>query len=318
MDELLQQVAELRGMPASLVERSAQARAEKTGTTVEEVLQAWAGEAGKSDDPQTADTETEEVATEAATGAIAEAEGTGPPTDDQSRPAVEAGQSEAVTTDHLVRLAADAKRMPPKLILSSATARAEHSDSSLDEVLAEWAGVDLNELQHQAAAAMDDTQDSTDDTGDTAHDDAPESDADTEPTPVAAAAELAAVAGAMSMDELLAKVAEVKGMPASLAKRSAEARSKKTGEPVEAVLAEWAGVDVDDVSTAPADAPATTPEASPAEATEDEELETDADAADGTKSSRLRRMMPRATTTETKQFLRHVAGIRSGLRQHSY
>ena len=39
MDELLQQVAELRGMPASLVERSARARAEKTGATVEEVLQ---------------------------------------------------------------------------------------------------------------------------------------------------------------------------------------------------------------------------------------------------------------------------------------
>ena len=44
MDELLQRVAELKGMPASLVERSAQARAEKTGTTLEAVLQEWAGE----------------------------------------------------------------------------------------------------------------------------------------------------------------------------------------------------------------------------------------------------------------------------------
>jgi hypothetical protein len=41
-------------------------------------------------------------------------------------------------------------------------------------------------------------------------------------------------------------------MPASLVKRSAEARAKKTGEPVEAVLQEWAGVDVASVSTAPA------------------------------------------------------------------
>ena len=61
------------------------------------------------------------------------------------------------------------------------------------------------------------------------------------------------------MDQLLDKVAEVKGMPASLAKRSAEARSKKTGEPVEAVLAEWAGIDVASVSDAPAEATAPTP-----------------------------------------------------------
>jgi mono/diheme cytochrome c family protein len=60
------------------------------------------------------------------------------------------------------------------------------------------------------------------------------------------------------MDQLLDKVAEAKGMPASLAKRSAEARSKKTGEPVEAVLAEWAGIDT--TTTAPA-APAPAPAA---------------------------------------------------------
>lgn len=53
----------------------------------------------------------------------------------------------------------------------------------------------------------------------------------------------------MSMDELLEKVAEVKGMPAPLAKRSAEARAKKTGEPVEAILAEWAGVEPASVAT---------------------------------------------------------------------
>jgi mono/diheme cytochrome c family protein len=73
----------------------------------------------------------------------------------------------------------------------------------------------------------------------------------------------------MSMDELLEKVSEAKGMPPALAKRSAEARAKKTGEPVEAVLAEWAGVDVGAVSAAaappaaPAAAPSTT-EAAPA------------------------------------------------------
>ena len=73
------------------------------------------------------------------------------------------------------------------------------------------------------------------------------------------------------MDELLDKVAEAKGMPAALAKRSAEARAKKTGEPLEAVLAEWAGVDVSAVAgageapaTPSADAAPTPEEASPA------------------------------------------------------
>jgi mono/diheme cytochrome c family protein len=131
MDELLKRVAELRGMPASLVERSAQARAEKTGTTLEAVLREWAGE---QQDP----------------GASIQEPGSrsqdpGPRSQD---PGAESAPVD-VTTDHLVQLAADAKRMPPKLILSSATARAEHSDSSLEEVLADWAGVDLGELRSQ-------------------------------------------------------------------------------------------------------------------------------------------------------------------------
>ena len=45
MDELLQKAAEAMGMPPSLAERSARARAEKEGTTVEAVLAEWAGEA---------------------------------------------------------------------------------------------------------------------------------------------------------------------------------------------------------------------------------------------------------------------------------
>ncbi|MGI9641275.1 MAG: c-type cytochrome, partial [Acidimicrobiia bacterium] len=69
---------------------------------------------------------------------------------------------------------------------------------------------------------------------------------------------------------LLDKVAEAKGMPAPVAKRSAEARAKKTGEPLEAVLADWAGVDVASVAgsdSAPAPAAAAPP---PAPATEAE------------------------------------------------
>jgi mono/diheme cytochrome c family protein len=275
MDELLQQVAELRGMPASLVERSAQARADKTGATVEEVLQEWAGEAGAGapgDAAQDVDAETEVVAIDAATSAIAETEGTGPTEDDEPSAGAVEVVTEGVTTDRLVQLAADAKRMPPKLILSSATARAEHSDSSLDEVLAGWAGVDLSSLHKQAAARP------TDDTRLATHDEAPETGATEEP----AAVPVAAAAGAMTMDQLLEKVAEVKGMPASLAKRSAEARSKKTGEPVEAVLAEWAGVDAADVvSETTDDAPLPTDDTAPSEDASAESLETETDAAGG-------------------------------------
>ena len=57
MEELLNKVAEIRGMPASLIERSATARAEKTGPTVEAVLREWAGE---TDQPAAADPAPEE------------------------------------------------------------------------------------------------------------------------------------------------------------------------------------------------------------------------------------------------------------------
>ena len=138
MEELLQRVAEIRGMPASLVKRSAQARADKIGTTLEAVLREWAGDADAGE-PASAQPE----ATEPLSDAPA------PP----AAPAAPAAPPAKVTTDSLVQLAADAKRMPPKLILSSATARAEHSESTIDEVLADWAGVDLDELRAAADAA---------------------------------------------------------------------------------------------------------------------------------------------------------------------
>ena len=289
MDELLQQVAELRGMPASLVERSAQARADQTGATVEEVLQEWAGEAGKGDAAQTVDADTEAEAIDAATEAVDETEDSGTTTTDEPEPLVDEPKPTEVTTDYLVQLAADAKRMPPKLILSSATARSEHSDASLAEVLADWAGVDLQELQQQAAAeptpdaqettddneATDDIQATTTDIRQTTDDKASETEA-----PAVAVGAVAA-AGAMSMDELLERVAEAKGMPASLAKRSAEAKAKKSGEPVEAVLAEWAGVDISDVATSAGETEQSTDASPPVDKPEDESLETEADATAG-------------------------------------
>ncbi len=61
MDELLQRVAEIRGMPASLIERSAQARAEKEGISVEAVLAEWAGDTPATADQPTQDSEQQPV-----------------------------------------------------------------------------------------------------------------------------------------------------------------------------------------------------------------------------------------------------------------
>jgi hypothetical protein len=240
MDELLQQVAEQRGMPASLVERSAQAKADKTGTTLEAVLREWAG--GDSD-PATPDAPSDPGTT---------------PESGSDDSGTQADVANVVTTDYLVQLAAEAKRMPPRLILTSAEARSKHSGAPLDDVLAEWAGVDLEELKTQASETP--SPDAS-----TSGPETPEAPVEpatapaTEPEPTQAASVAGAAATVLTMDQLLEKVAEVKGMPASLAKRSAQARSKKTGEPVEAVLAEWAGVDVASVSDAPAEPAAPTP-----------------------------------------------------------
>ncbi|MCL1588735.1 MAG: hypothetical protein M3092_09960, partial [Actinomycetia bacterium] len=219
MDELLQQVAEQRGMPASLVKRSARAKADKTGTTLEAILLEWAGE---DSNPATADA----------------------PSDPDTAPEPESGDAStqadgfrAVSTDHLVQLAAAAKQMPPRLILTSAEATSKHSGTPLDEVLADWAGVDLEELKTQASeSSSPDASPSESESPEAPAEPTTPAAAEPEPAPAPAAPIAAAAATALTIDQLLDKVAEVKGMPASLAKRSAEARSKKTGEPVEAVL----------------------------------------------------------------------------------
>ena len=257
MDELLQRAAENMGMPPSLAERSAQAKAEKTGTTVESVLREWAGEDAGSDSDAAAPEE-----------AAATAEAV------EESPAEAATGPTEVTVDYLVALAADAKRMPPKLVLSSAEARAKNSNSDVESVLAAWAGADLDELKAQAAEGTAPAVEMSE-----AGSPAPEAEepepktepAVAEPAPAAAVAS----AGAMSMDELLEKVSEAKGMPVPLAKRSAEARAKKTGEPLEAVLAEWAGIDPSTVSAAAA------PEAAQPTATPAAESEVEDTAADG-------------------------------------
>ena len=43
MSDLLKKVAQLLGVPESLIQRSSEARAEASGKSTEEVLQSWAG-----------------------------------------------------------------------------------------------------------------------------------------------------------------------------------------------------------------------------------------------------------------------------------
>ena len=61
MSELLAKVAEILGAPETLVQRSAEARAEASGNTVEEVLQSWAGGEALSASVPAEETPVEEV-----------------------------------------------------------------------------------------------------------------------------------------------------------------------------------------------------------------------------------------------------------------
>ena len=61
MGELLAKVAEILGAPETLVQRSAEARAEASGNTVEEVLQSWAGGEAITTSAPAAETPVEEV-----------------------------------------------------------------------------------------------------------------------------------------------------------------------------------------------------------------------------------------------------------------
>ena len=65
MSELLAKVAEILGIPETLVQRSAEARAEASGNTVEEVLQSWAGGETLSASAPTEEIPVEEVKEEA-------------------------------------------------------------------------------------------------------------------------------------------------------------------------------------------------------------------------------------------------------------
>ena len=66
MSELLSKVAEILKAPEELVQRSAEARAEASGKSVDEVLQSWAGGEAIESSPAT-ETPVEETSEETST-----------------------------------------------------------------------------------------------------------------------------------------------------------------------------------------------------------------------------------------------------------
>ena len=136
--------------------------------------------------------------------------------------------------------------IPEEILRRSAEARAAADGVSVDEVLARWRG--------DAPAAPVDEPAAT-------------------PTPAAAPVPAAPAAAAMSVDEYAKAAAAASGMPEKLLMRSANAKAKAQGVPVENILAEMAGLPTPGAApalaptgtngTAVAPAPAAAPAAAP-------------------------------------------------------
>ncbi len=202
---LLTAVAAARGMPESLIERSAQARAGAAGVSLDDVLHEWAEEEGL------------------------EAPSSQPPAPSPKRPTssplptpkpkakpttpIAAGLTGAA----LLTAVAAARGMPESLVERSAKARAKKTDTSFEDVLNEWA-----EEAGLAAAG-------------------PTEPAPSSSSPSGGGADEGGGGGqALTGAALLTAVAAARGMPESLVERSAKARAKKTDTSFEDVLNEWA------------------------------------------------------------------------------
>jgi hypothetical protein len=124
---LLTAVAGARGMPESLVERSANARASAAGVSLEAVLHEWAEDEGL----EAATSQPPAPSPKSATSSPL------PTPKPKAKPVapVAAGLSGAA----LLTAVAGARGMPESLVERSAKARAKKTDASVDDVLSEWA-----------------------------------------------------------------------------------------------------------------------------------------------------------------------------------
>jgi mono/diheme cytochrome c family protein len=124
MEELLAAAAEAMDSPASMVERSAAARAKADGVSVEDVLRAWSG-GGEIVASAPAAAEPAPVDTPVAPVAEAAPPSTAAPMDEAS----------------IIAAAAEKMGMPESMVTRSAAARAKAQGVAVDEVLREWAGL---------------------------------------------------------------------------------------------------------------------------------------------------------------------------------
>jgi chemotaxis protein histidine kinase CheA len=164
--------------------------------------------------------------------------------------------------DELLAKAAEAMQMPEAMVRRSAEARAKAEDRTVEEVLADWAGVEAPD------AAADDAPD---DAPDAAADDAPAAEAEESAEAEAEPAPEPEKVEATGIDVFVEAAAEKMSMPASMIRRSAEARARAEGRDYAEVLADWAEADVEEVRAA-----AEEPEAPEAEAAADEEAPVEA------------------------------------------
>jgi mono/diheme cytochrome c family protein len=233
IDDLVRLAAEALKMPESMVRQSAEARSKAAGRTVEVILGEWAGVDPSADAPPRPETPDAPSPAEAPTEPAPAAEAPAEP----APPAEPAAAAPAIDAADLLARAAAAQGLPEAMTKRSAAARAKAEGQTVDEVLAEWAGVELS-----AAPASEEPA-------------APAEPAESAPAPAPAAE---APAAAVDAADLLAKAAAAQGLPEGMTKRSAAARAKAEGKTPEQVLAEWAGVE----------APAATAEAAPVASSE--------------------------------------------------
>jgi mono/diheme cytochrome c family protein len=243
IDDLVRLAAEALKMPESMVRQSAEARSKTAGRTVEVILGEWAGVDPAAEAPPRAETPAPPPPAEApaAPPGVAEAPAAAP-----AAPAAAAGPG--IDAADLLTRAAAAQGLPEAMTKRSAAARAKAEGQTVEQVLAEWAGVELSAAPAPEAPAAPTAP--------------PES-----PPPPAPAAE--APAAPVDAPDLLAKAAAAQGLPEAMTKRSAAARAKAEGKTPEQVLAEWAGVEAPAATEAPAAAAApaaVAPVATPAEA----------------------------------------------------
>ncbi len=214
-------------IPESLLRRSAEAKAKALGLPVEQVLAEMRGEA-----PLPKPAPAEKPAVEEAPASVPEASVEAPAsepepaeTDADVAPAVApATAATSGSIDELLAAAAAAGGLPESLVKRSAEAKAKALGVPVEQVLAEMAGDAAPAAAPAASAAP-------------APAPAPEPHVETPSEPVPAPAS----APAAGLDELLAAAAAAGGLPENLVKRSAEAKAKALGVPVEQVLAEMAG-----------------------------------------------------------------------------